>query len=105
MKYVIFRNNNIPSKPQHAVIFARDGLTHKQVAGIHRASEFALTSAGFFDMTEDGPVTLAATSETLNNEFPPRPEDAAIILEAFQDFGVNTLTIPHQLQPSGDKND
>ena len=103
MKYVIFRNNNIPSKPQHAVIFARDGLTHKQVSGIHRASEFALTSAGFFDMTEDGPVILTKTSETLRNEFPPRPEDAAIILEALQDFGANMPTVPHQIQPVGDR--
>lgn len=94
MKYVIFRNNNLPDKPQHAVIFAGNGLMHKQVASIHNASQYALTSAGFFEMAKDGPIVLAATSESLQNRFPPRPEDADIILKALQDFGTNTIHIP-----------
>ena len=73
MKYLVFRNNNIPEKPECAVLFELNGLSHKQVARIHRASDYALVSAGFFVFTDIGPsVLIKETSESLNNEFPPR---------------------------------
>jgi len=87
MKYVIFRNNNLPDKPEHAVLFSSNGLTHKQVSRIHRASDYAIVSAGFFLLSDIGPcVLIKETSESLNNEFPPRKViDEQVILKAFND--------------------
>ena len=85
MKYLVFRNNNIPEKPEHAVLFGLSGLSHKQVSRIHRATDYALVSAGFFVFTDIGPkVLIKETSESLNNEFPPRKiQDEEAIRQAF----------------------